>query len=239
MCWNATASVAMVGLGGAAVVVTVMRGEPRAIWLTLGYFAVMEVLQTAGYAVVDQCGSPVNRTITQLSYLHFVFQPLILNTFAMAIAPAPVPLRVQRRVYGAAAVCSVLMLLRIVPFEWAGLCTPGTSMCSDAFCTVSGNWHIAWQVPLNGLYGPLSNFAAMPVLFPDYAVAVFVLPLFYGAWRFVLFHLAAGPVLAWMLTSNPDEMPAVWCLFSIGILLICLSPFIRHNVLGAHRPLAA
>ena len=238
MCWNATASVAMVGLGGAAVAITVMRGEPRAIWLTLGYFTVMEALQAAGYAVVDQCGSPGNRTITQLSYFHIAFQPVILNTFAMAIAPAPVSRRLQRWVYGAAAVCSALMLLRLVPFEWAGTCTPGSTMCGDAFCTVSGNWHIAWQVPLNGIYVALSELAGISVAFPDYIFAVFVLPLFYGAWRFVLFHLAAGPVLAWILTSNPDEMPAVWCLFSIGILLIGLSPFIRHNVLGAHRPLA-
>ncbi|MDJ0630131.1 MAG: DUF5765 domain-containing protein [Rhodobacter sp.] len=239
MCWNATASVAMVGFGGAAVAVAVMRREPRAIWLTLAYFTAMEGLQASGYAVIDECGTLGNRTITQLSYLHIVFQPLILNGFAMAIAPAPVSWRVQRRVYGVAAVCSALMLLRLVPFDWAGPCIAGTSLCAEAFCTVSGNWHIAWQVPLNGLYRPLSALAGMPVEFPDYFIAVFVLPLFYGAWRFALLHLLAGPVLAWTLTSNPDEMPAVWCLFSIGILLIGLSPFIRHQVMGAHRPAVA
>lgn len=239
MCWNATASVAMVGFGVGAVVITAMRGEPRAIWLTLGYFAAMEGLQAAGYFVVDQCGSAGNRTITQFSYLHIVFQPLFLNAFAMAIAPASVPVRVQRWVYAAASLCSALMLLRLVPFDWAGVCAAGTSMCSDGFCTVSGNWHIAWQVPLNGLYSPLSRLVGMQVEFPDYFIAAFVLPLLYGAWRFVLFHLAAGPALAWVLTLNPDEMPAVWCLFAIGILMIGLSPFIRHSVMGAARPLAS
>ncbi|NNF72534.1 MAG: hypothetical protein HKN02_10120 [Rhodobacteraceae bacterium] len=239
MFWNATASVAMVGLGGAAVAITAMRGESKAIWLTLGYFTAMEGLQAAGYSVVDQCGSVGNRTITQLSYLHIVFQPLFLNAFAMAIAPVPVPLRMQRRVYALASVCSALMLLRLAPFDWAGVCTPGTSMCGDAFCTVSGTWHIAWQMPLNDLYGPLSSFVGRTVEFPDYFFAAFLLPLIYGAWRFVLFHLAAGPILAWVLTSNPDEMPAVWCLFAIGILMIGLSPFIRHSVMGAHRPVAA
>lgn len=237
MCWNATASVAMVGLGFGAVAITAMRGEPRAIWLTLGYFTAMEGLQAAGYSVVDQCGSTGNRTITQLSYLHIVFQPLFLNAFAMAIAPAPVPVRVQRWVYAVASVCSALMLLRLVPFDWAGVCTAGTSLCSEAFCTVSGNWHIAWQVPLNDLYWPISRLLGLQIEFPDYFIAAFVLPLVYGAWRFVLFHLMAGPTLAWVLTSNPDEMPAVWCLFAIGILMIGLSPFARHSVMGAHRPL--
>jgi hypothetical protein len=239
MCWSATASVAMVGLGAAAMAVTVARGESRAIWLALGYFTAMEALQAAGYAVVDECGTPANRTITLLSYLHIAFQPLVINAFAMAIAPAPVPARMQRRIYGAAGVCSALLLLRLVPFEWAGVCTAGTPMCSDAFCTVSGDWHIAWQVPLNGLYRPLSDLTGLPVGFPDYMLAVFVLPLIYGAWRFVAFHAIAGPVLAWTLTSNPDEMPAVWCLFSIGILLVGISPVVRYSVMGSHRPAEA
>lgn len=235
MCWSATASVAMVGLGGAAVAVTALRGESRAIWLTLGYFTVMEGLQALGYTVVDQCGTTSNKAVTLLSYLHIVFQPLFINAFAMAIAPQPVPLRVQRRVYGFAGICSALILFRLAPVDWAGLCRTGEVMCNTAFCTVSGSWHIAWQVPLNGLYNSLNDGLDTAIQFPDYMAAVFILPLLYGAWRFVLFHLTAGPVLAWILTSNPDEMPAVWCLFSIGILLVGLSPFIRYSVFKAHR----
>ena len=53
MCWSASASVAMVAVGGAAVLATAMRGEPKAIWVTLGFFTLMEGLQAAGYAVVD------------------------------------------------------------------------------------------------------------------------------------------------------------------------------------------
>ena len=108
-------------------------------------------------------------------------------------------------------------------------------MCGDRFCLISGSWHIAWQLPLNGLYNPISELIGYNIQFPDYFLAVFLLPLMYGAWRFVVMHLLAGPMLAWALTSNPDEMPAVWCLFSIGILLIGVSPFVRHAVMGAHQ----
>ena len=65
---------------------------------------------------------------------------------------------------------------------------------------------------------------AVPGQFASYLFAVFVLPLLYGAWRFVLFHLAAGPILAWLLTDDLNEMPAIWCLLSIGIIVISLSP---------------
>ena len=239
MCWSATASVAMVGIGAAAVAVTAARGDSRAIWLTLGYFTVMEALQVAGYAVVNECGTPANRTVTLLSYLHIAFQPLVINAFAMAIAPKAVSPRMQRRVYAAAGVCSAVVLLRLAPFDWAGVCRPGEIMCSTAFCTVSGDWHIAWEVPLNGLYSPLSDLFGRPIQFLEYHLAVFLLPLFYGAWRLVVFHMLAGPVLAGFLTSNPNEIPAIWCLFSIGLVLICLSPFIRHRVMGAHRPAVA
>ncbi len=235
MCWSASASVAMVGFGGAAVAITALRGEPRAIWLTLGYFTVMEGLQALGYTFVDQCGTTANKTVTLLSYLHIAFQPLVINAFAIAIAPQQVPIRIQRRVYGVAALCSGLILFRLAPVDWAGLCRVGEIMCSTQLCTVSGNWHIAWELPLNGLYNPLNDWLGTQLQFPDYLSVVFLLPLFYGAWRFVLFHLTAGPVLAGLLTSNPDEIPAVWCLFSIGILLISLSPFVRYTVFGAHR----
>jgi uncharacterized membrane protein YjjP (DUF1212 family) len=61
-------------------------------------------------------------------------------------------------------------------------------------------------------------------------LAAFAVPLFYGAWRFVLFHAVAGPLLALLLTGNQNEAPAIWCLFSIGIILIAISPPIRRRI---------
>ena len=227
MCWSAEASVAMVAVGGVATVVTVRRGDPVAIWAALGYFTFMEALQAAGYAVVDQCGTPGNRVITQLSYLHIAFQPLLINAFAMAIAPVPVSPKMRKWVFGLAGLATAVLLLRLVPFEPFGRCVPPSSFCGPDWCLRSGEWHIAWEVPLNGL------FSSDAVLIPSYFLAVFLLPLVYRAWRFVVFLALAGPLLAMTLTSDPNEMPAIWCLFSIGIILISLSPTIRHRVMGA------
>lgn len=232
MCWSAGASIAMTAAGGAAMVFSAARGDPRAIWLTIGYFTVMEALQAVGYAVVDQCGSTANQGITLLSYLHIAGQPVAINAFAMAIAPRAISPALRRTVYALAALATAMLLLRLVPLESTGPCQPGGVLCGARLCLVSGTWHIGWEVPLNDL--PRSLGLTTP--FPAYALAVFVLPLAYGAWRFVLFHALAGPVLADALTDNPLEMPAIWCLFSIGIILIALSPGVRYGILRAARP---
>ncbi len=239
MCWGTTATTAMLGMGLAAVVVTARRGEPLAISGTLGYFAVMEALQLWGYGVRDACGTTSNQAVTLLSYLHIALQPIVLNAFAIAIAPREVSVQVKRRILGVAGLATALILARLLPFESLGVCVPGTSMCSDRVCLTSGQWHIAWELPLNGIIAPVEQYFDGRVQFPEYFLAIFLLPLLYGAWRFVLFHLAAGPIVAIQLTSNVNEIPAVWCLFSIGILLISLSPTIRHDVFAAHRRMPA
>ena len=230
MCWSVEASVAMVGFGSVATGLAWHRGQPAAIWGTLGYFTAMEALQVAGYGVLDQCGTPQNRAVTLLSYLHIVFQPIVINLFVLQLVPAQVRQRVQGWVLGLAGVSAAVMLLQLVPVEAFGRCVPGQPLCGDQLCTVSGTWHIAWDIPYNGLLVPLESAFGFGSGFPTYMVAVFVLPLLYGAWRFVLLHVFAGPVLSWMLTSDPNEMPAVWCLFSIMILCVGLSPALRRTV---------
>lgn len=232
MCWSASASVAMVAVGGAATAVTFLRGEPRGIWVTLGYFTIMEVLQATGYAVVDECGTRANEIVTVLSYLHIAFQPLVINAFAMAIAPKELTARMRAWIWMLAGLACAALLLRLAPIDAFGRCSPGEVLCGTEWCLRSGEWHIAWEVPLNGL----PQVLGVPVPFFSYLLAVFVFPLIYGAWRFVLFHLLAGPVLASLLTRDPNEMPAVWCLFSIGIILISLSSFVRYGIIGARVP---
>lgn len=226
MCWGVGATAVMAAAGVAAAAVTLRRGDPPAVPLTLGWFALMEALQLGGYAVVGRCGTPANETITWLSMLHIVFQPFFINAFAMTLVQRPISARVQALVWGVCAASVVLMLTQLQPFAWAGSCAPGSVLCGPALCTVWGEWHIAWDVPYNGL---LNRFdAATGWGFPSYMLATFALPLLYGAWRFVLMHALAGPILASRLTSNASEFPAIWCLFSICILLIALVPALRR-----------
>jgi hypothetical protein len=238
MCWSMGASVAMVGAGAVATGIALRRGDTPAIPATFAYFTAMEALQVAGYAELDRCGAPANQVVALLSYLHIVFQPIVLNAFAMAILQGGVARPVRVGVFVASGLSAVVMLLQIYPFAWAGSCPPGATLCAERLCVVSGDWHIAWDIPWNGLVPPFS-LGGIAFTFPTYTLTVFLLPVLYGAWRFALFHALAGPVLASMLTSNPNEMPAIWCLFSIGLLTIGLLPVLRRRVGGEAWPMLA
>lgn len=230
MCWSMGVSFGMMAAGAAATALSVRRRDPPAVPATFAWFALMEGLQAAGYGSVDACGSPVNQSLTLLSYLHITFQPFFINAFAMAIIAGGVTPRLRVLAYVASGISAAVMLLQLYPFDWAGTCRAGASLCGERLCMISGDWHIGWTVPYNGLIPPFEPIAGIGFAFPSYLVAAFLVPLLYGAWRFVIYHALAGPVLASLLTSNPHEMPAIWCLFSVALVAGGLSPWVRKRI---------
>ena len=116
------------------------------------------------------------------------------------------------------------MLLQLVPFEWAGTCRIGECMCSRQLCSRSGDWHIAWDVPYNGLGTWIEDKLGVNWGMPAYMFAVFVLPAAYGSWRFPLLNLLVGPVFGNLVTTDNNEVPAIWCLFSIAIITTAFFP---------------
>jgi hypothetical protein len=227
LCWNLEVSIAAATLGFAASGYAVYKREAPALWMPLGYFSVMEALQAYGYGVVNGCHLPANQLVTYFSYLHIVFQPFFINMLSLHFIPATVAGMIRPWSYAVCFAASIAMLTQLYPFEWAGSCVPGTALCSQRLCTVSGTWHIAWGLPINGLlhfWGP----------FPAYVLAGFIVPVLYGSWRITLFHLVTGPLFALVLTGNMNEWPAVWCLLSVGLLLLIVAPPIRRT-LYVHR----
>lgn len=224
--------------GAAATVIAIRRGRPAAIPLTIGYFTAMEALQAVGYAVVDACGSPLNQLIAYLSVLHIAFQPFFINAFAMELSVSRPRPAMRAAAYGVCTISAIVMLTQIYPFDWAGSCRQGGTLCGPAICTISGEWHIGWAIPYNGLSNSLSEMAlGLPTAFPTYVLAAFVAPVvFYGAWRFAVFHALVGPGLALLITDDPNEMPAIWCLLSIAIVLTCMSPWLWRRL--TRRPAA-
>jgi hypothetical protein len=239
MCWSAEVSWAMVAAGSAATAYTLHRRDAPAIPATFAYFSVMEALQAVGYGSIGNCGSPANQTVTLLSYLHIAFQPFFVNAFALALLGAAVATRVRVGVWIACGVSAVVMVLQIYPFAWAGRCTAGTTLCGETLCLVHGTWHIAWDVPYTALVPHIPIVPGVGISFPTYLATAFLLPVAYGAWRFALYHALVGPVLASLLTSNPNEMPAIWCLFSIGLVFVALVPWLRRRIGGTPWPFVA
>ncbi len=231
MCWSGEASgvLAAVGLGTAYYIAK--KGESKELWIPLTYFALMELLQAFTYVYIDLCDNPNNQILTMLGYLHVAFQPFFVNMVAMYFIPESVKLKFRTAVYTMSAAGSILILFKMYPFAWAGECVIGTEgFCGPHICSVSGAWHIAWQMPLNGLLSHpvewLFNFNwGLHVL--AYILVAFVLPTLYGSWKFVLFHYFMGPWISDITTDDPNEYAAVWCLFSIALCVSVIKSPIR------------
>jgi hypothetical protein len=162
--------------------------------------------------------------------MHIAFQPFFVNAVAMHFIPKNIRLRISSTVYVFCFAASVIFMMRIYPFEWAGFCfdkkyqfllMPDIKFtmpfCGEQICSTSGDWHIAWEIPASGSYAMASS----------YMYAVFLLPLIYGSWKLVFYHLISGPLLSYLTTRDMNESAAVWCLYSIGLILLVIKTPIR------------
>lgn len=211
------ASVALTAVGTAGLSVGVHRKQPKELLLPLGYFTLMEGIQALTYPVIDACGIPLNQILTVLGFIHIAFQPFFINMVMMYFIPAERRKRIQFPVYIFCALAAIVTLLQLYPFAWAGMCSEGTPLCGNPLCSVTGTWHLAWNIPLNGLMNALWPMPFMGL--PGYFFIGLVLPFLYGSWRANLFHIVLGPLLAYFLTNNINEAGAIWCTFSIALLL--------------------
>ncbi len=202
------------------------------MWMPLGYFAFMELLQATTYIFIDQCSSPWNQGLTYLGYVHIAFQPFFANMVAMYFIPEDLKRKIQKPVYAICGVAAVVILAKLIPGTALGTCHAGIEgYCGSIACSTSGLWHIAWQLPLNGLLS-----GAQPYLFGfeyglhalAYILVAFIMPVIYGSWRFIALHVVMGPVISTLTTNDPNEFIAVWCLYSIALCLAVIKSPIRR-----------
>lgn len=229
MCWSGEASGAMASLGMGATVYLAKKGEPRELWMPLGYFALMELLQAFTYIRIGQCDLVSNKTMTLLGYIHVMFQPFFVNMIAMHFIPESVKRKIAVYIYGLCGAGVILFTLKLHHFPGSGPCHVGAEpFCGLVACSMRGNWHIAWQLPLNDLLSEaLAGEWIRGLHSYSYLALGFVLPALYGSWRFTLVTFLLGPFIALLSTDNVNEFPAVWCLYSIALCLTVIKSPIR------------
>ena len=241
MCWNVEVSAAMAAGGFALCALSARRGDPPALWGTLAFFSVMEVVQALSYPVIGQCGVPANKYLTMFSFAHISLHPFFFNALALACLPDAARRRAQGWVYALCAVAAGYTVLQLAPITGHGSCLPGRMMCGTAFCTVEGKYHLAWEIPLNAWGNALlthENWVLRQFRdgMPGYGLAVFILPFFYGAWKITVFQFTIGPLMARLITDNPNEQPAIWCLASVGIAALIIFTPLREALKVRHPP---
>jgi uncharacterized protein DUF5765 len=231
MCWSGEASAVLAVAGIGTAIYVARKGESQELWIPLSYFALMELLQAVTYIYIDLCDNPNNQMLTLFGYLHVAFQPFFANMVAMYFIPEHIKHKISTTVYSICALAALAILVKMFPFEWAGTCNVGIEgFCGPNTCSTSGDWHIAWQLPLNGLLSAPQHYLfgfewGLHALV--YIIAAFIMPLIYGSWRFVGFHFLVGPLISDILTSDPNEFAAVWCLFSIALCVSVIKTPIR------------
>ncbi len=212
--------------GMASTAYFAIKGEDRRLWVPLGYFSLMEALQAFSYGVIDDCANPANQVATVLAYLHVTFQPLFFNMLALYFIPPMIERRVKGLVCALVFIGVFPMLLSMYPFEWAQICPAGeTIFCGPRLCSVSGSWHMGWEMPR-------STFGGLTI--ETYVITGFLLPLLYGSWKLVAYLATVGPLLAYATSEDLNEWPAVWCLFSVGLVLAIAKTPLRTQ-LHVHR----
>lgn len=231
MCWSGEASGVLAAAGLTTAVYVAYKGESKELWIPLTYFALMELLQALTYVYINLCDNPNNQVLTFLGYLHIAFQPFFVNMVALYFIPDSVKLKIRTTVYTLCAISTLAILIKMYPFDWAGHCVIGEEgFCGVQTCSVSGDWHIAWKMPLNGLLSdPITwlwdfNWGLHALA---YILAAFIMPIIYGSYRFVAFHFLIGPLISDVTTSDPNEYAAVWCLFSIALCVSVIKSPIR------------
>lgn len=229
MCWSGEASAVLATVGAASTGYAAYKKEPAPLWIVLGYFTLMEALQAFTYTVIDDCSAPSNQVATLLGYLHITFQPFFINTISLYFVPERIRRKCYPWVYAGCFVAAIVMLIQLYPFDWAGQCNPERPLCGQPLCSRYGNWHIAWYVPANGIGNSIVDYTWILGTsgYPAYVIASFWLPMIYGSWRFTLYHMIMGPLAAMAMTDDINEWPAIWCLLSIGFLLIVVKTPIR------------
>ncbi|MCD4674684.1 MAG: DUF5765 domain-containing protein [Desulfobacula sp.] len=87
MCWSGEASAVLATIGLGSTVYMAVKKEKKELWVPLGYFTLMELLQAVTYSYIDQCDNPVNQVLTLLGFIHISFQPFFINMVSMYFIP--------------------------------------------------------------------------------------------------------------------------------------------------------
>mmetsp|Transcript_27121 Transcript_27121/g.94084 ORF Transcript_27121/g.94084 Transcript_27121/m.94084 type:complete len:338 (-) Transcript_27121:297-1310(-) len=192
---------------------------PTGARVTVAYFALMETIQAAQYSVLGEqpeginhpnCQLWSNKALTWAGMIHLCFQPFFSNMFLTQFM-STAQRKQMRLVLVLCLLGGISMMNRFFVSSVDVPCTLGVEpLCGPHTCSFQGSTHVAWQMPL--------QHCDQDYFTPGFQLHFFLffLPVFaMGMWRHTLFLLISGPIIGRLLTDHHDEIPAIWCFFSI------------------------
>jgi len=177
----------------------------------IGYFALMEIIQFFQYKVINQCENKENQFLTTLGYLHICFQPLFFNLWLFAFTTNP-----QFTFIYMSFFAGLLLASRLLFVDDDEVCDDDNEpLCGQQTCSISGERHIAWNVRLRsaGKYWFTPSIGLHFFMWVIPVLTIFQLKPF-------LALILTGPYAAFLLTSNRNEGPAIWCYTAIAQIFL-------------------
>ena len=201
--------------------------EPKRAYIPILYFASMEALQGTQYFFVDQCNHPANAFLVYVAWAHVAFQPLFFNIWLSYFIPdKQVAEHFLRFVGKLCFIAGLFQLGRLYVGVWP-LCQAGIEyFCGPSPCAYSGNFHVAWQIPLR--YGGF--FYITPSIFIHFFL-YFIPGLIVGRYWIIFLMGLTGPVLSLIITSDINEQPVIWCFFATVQLMLTYKLFRKKQKL--------
>ncbi len=201
------------------------------IFYTVGYFTLMEILQTIQYYVVadnldsPQCLSFWNKFLTTLGFIHICYQPYFINYHTEINDSNHITKPYFVIIKRFCLVGGTMLLFRhfqrlifdesyenYIATEWLN---------GNRLCTYRGNIHFAWSVPMTDVsyYLPSSNIHFFLFFVPQFVI--------YEHKRWIIksfLMILTRPIFASYMTSNLQEIASIWCFVSV---LLFTSTFIK------------
>jgi hypothetical protein len=191
----------------------------RYLHIIFGFYAVMELLQTFQYYIVNKCDSPINILSTEFAYLLVIVQPLLWNTvFYLRSTNAG-----DKKLFILAITLCILWIIMNVYARLAYDKSKETGYNCGIFnhiktCTRRDDdkSHLYWTWTTAHLRDFTANFFM-------YLALWFIPALLVNHTRMSGYFLIIGAIIGFMLTYLNGiplvQFPSIWCYISVPILI--------------------
>lgn len=220
MCWSIEASFVVATAGIAGTTHLYRKKDHPFLWLTVGWFSLMELLQAFTYLYIGSCENPNNQMLTLLGAYHIALQPIFVCLISLYFVHPAVRSKISPIVIIASFAISLMLLVEIYPWSWAAP-RVDNMIYGKTMCAAHGAWHIAWYVPTSRIFD-------LPV--NPYLIGTIIIPLLIGSWKFTAINYTLGFLFGTITGGSPNEAAAIWCLVSFGYLLMSTKTKLRNAI---------
>lgn len=221
MCYSPLVSFSFFAIGASLAVFSYYNDKLRSshIHIIFGFYALMELLQTVQYLVVNDCESKANQLLTEAAYILVIVQPLMWNTiFYLRTTPKYQGIFVVGIVLSGVWIAANVMARLLYNPANATLTKDTCGFFNNPkTCTMKAkdNSHLYWKW----------TSAYMPDMTANYFMYFcmwFIPALIVPHTRFTAIGIIISAIIGLLVTmkygATIAEFPSTWCFISVPLM---------------------